>query len=414
MISSTQVYDEYEARYWKALSQRNRRNGREFVVGKRYGPYIYDAFSDKKLIDCALSGGVFNLGHCNPAVTRALRDGLDSGLDVGLWTFPTTTLLEFQDELCGVMPANTILNRSVVTLSSTDSIDVALQFALKITGRRKVLAYKNGYHGHGGLPVMVTGSAVEGTSTYYNLPDKIGIFFDHYNNIDSVIDKLTDDIAAIIIEPMDYETWIPAENDFLTELQDLCKTKGVLLILDETRTGLGRSGHMWMTEYYSIAPDILITGKGLGGGIYPVSALVTSCDIYDYCINGHDFGFASSYGGSELSCIVGKKVIEISKNDEFLKGVSTIETSAKYFFSELCKIYPSFFIGYSVIGGILTIQISPQINPSLISRFLYEKGVLCHSVSLVSPPSIKFFPVLNLDISILEYISNILELFANT
>ena len=125
------------------------------------------------------------------------------------------------------------------------------------------------------LSAIVTGSEAEGIYGHYPVPSDRAIFFDEYGSLDSIAAVLNDDCAAVILEPMNYETFAPAPSEFLPGLADMCRKRGALLIIDETRTGLGRSGRLWMTSYYDVQPDILILGKGLGGGLYPVSALLT-------------------------------------------------------------------------------------------------------------------------------------------
>ena len=142
-------------------------------------------------------------------------------------------------------------------------------FSMRMTGRQKVLAYRHGYHGHAGFAAMVTGSEAEGIFGHYPVPNDRSVFFDEYGSLDSIATVLNDDCAAVILEPMNYETFAPAPSGFLPALAEMCKKRGALLIIDETRTGLSRSGRLWMTSYDDLKPDMLILGKGLGGGLYP-------------------------------------------------------------------------------------------------------------------------------------------------
>ena len=121
---------------------------------------------------------------------------------------------------------------------------------------------------------------------------------------------------------MNYETFKPASAAFLPDLAASCRETGTLLIIDETRTGLARSGTPWMTSRYACVPDPLILGKGLGGGLYPMSALLASPAIYERCMNDGHWGFMSSMAGSPIGLLVAAKVVEIAQRRALLRQTS--------------------------------------------------------------------------------------------
>jgi acetylornithine/succinyldiaminopimelate/putrescine aminotransferase len=408
MTTSREIYDAYEERSWRTLAQRARKRGEPFVVGKREGPYVWDLDGKRRLLDCAVGGGVHSLGHANPEVAGALRSAIDSGMDGGLWTFPSPAMLSFQDALAKVSPSPA-LNRSVITLSSTAAIDLAIQMAARVTGRTQVAAYRHGYHGHAGFAAMVTGSVEEGIQELYGLPNPVGQFFSEYGDLDEISSVIGETTAAIILEPFDYESWQPASSDYLLCIQALCRERGALLIVDETRTGLGRSGRMWMSELTGVSPDMLITGKGLSGGLYPVGALMTTTAIYDACINAHPFAYATSLGGNEISCLIGERVLEVCSRPEFITGVEALGDRFRTRFQELCERYPRHFSQPNVVGGVVTLGLrNPEAAPE-VSRYLFDHGVLCHSISLVDPICIKFLPVLTAAPGIADEVTDALE-----
>lgn len=412
MTTSKEIYDAFEARSWRALARRTRDKGQEFVLGRREGAYIWDIEGRRRLLDCALTGGVHSLGHRNPEVFDALRGALDDGLDSGIWFFPTPALLEFQDRLTTLAP-DPALCRSVVTLSSTASIDLAVQFVSRVTGRRHVLAYRHGYHGHAGFSAMVTGSVEEGIMEHYGQDNTVARFFERYGDLAEIEPLLTADVGAVILEAYDYETWIPAEPAFMQGLAALCKARGALLIIDETRTGLGRSGRFWLIEHMGVTPDILILGKGLGGGAYPVSAVLTTAAIYDECINSHKYGFASSMGGNELACVVGTRILEICGRPDFLAGVGRLSAAFETAFGALCARHPAIFEPGRILGGIVTIGLRDAGAARRAAAYLFEHGVLCHSTSVISPARLKFYPVLTADPAIADEIAAVLGRFAD-
>jgi acetylornithine/succinyldiaminopimelate/putrescine aminotransferase len=391
--TSKEIFDAYVERSWRQMAQRQRAKGTGLVLGKREGCYIWNLEGDRRLLDCGGSGGVHSLGHRHPEIVAAMHAALDSGLDAGLWTAPSAELLAVQDTFAASAPVPE-LSRSVLTCTATQSIDLALMFSYRMTGRKKVVAYRHGYHGHGGLAALVTGSDKEGVLDHYSLPAHQTVFFEQYGDI-RLMERLVDrDCTAVILEPMNYETFQPAPTRFLPELEALCRDRGVLLIIDETRTGLGRSGKLWMTGHYELRPDMLITGKGLGGGLYPVSAVLTTETIYDRCMNGEKYGYLSSMGGNPLAAVIASKVLEITRRPALAANVARLERQLRAGFATLCGKYPQVFDVTAVLGGIATIGLQTRAHRAVIAGALFERGVQCHSISEVDPLVVKFFPPL--------------------
>src|SRR5882757_7378399 len=254
---TAEVLDGYAARSWRFLAELQRSSGMEFVIGEAQGSYLWNVERTHRLLDCGNSGGVHSLGHRNRELLATMRTALDH-YDAGIWTMPTTEALSLHDAFVSFAPVASIC-KSVVTLSSTD---LAVMFAFRFTGRKKILAYRHGYHGHGGYAALVAGSEPEGVLDHYSLPRSQSRFFLEYDSLESIQAAIDEHCAAVILEPVNYETFKPEAVSFLQDLAALCKESGTLLIIDETRTGLSRSGSPWMISRYGVAPDMLILGKG--------------------------------------------------------------------------------------------------------------------------------------------------------
>ncbi len=220
------------------------------------------------------------------------------------------------------------------------------------------------------------------------------------------------DCAAIIIEPMNYETFQPAPPGFLEGVAALCRERGALFIIDETRTGLGRSGRPWMTSHYSAEPDMLILGKGLGAGLYPVSAVVTTKDVYDTCMNSSRWGFMSSMAGSPIGAIVARKVVEMTQRPALLEAVGRLEKEFALGFRRLCETYPHVFEPAWVKGAIAVLGLKDPAAARTIRSELFKRGVLCHSVSEIQPSVVKFFPSLTSDPAVAHEVVDALADFA--
>ena len=410
--TSTQaVLRAYIDRSWRFLAELQQSSGMEFVIGKAEGPYLWNLEHTHRLLDCGSGGGVHSLGHRNPELLDTLRSAYDH-YDAGIWSMPTMESLALQDALTAMAP-DPSLCRCVTTLSSTDSIDLALMFAMRRTGRRKLVAYRHGYHGHGGMAALVTGSDYDGQIAHYSLPRSQTRFFEHYDSAESVTQLLDGECAALILELMNFETFQPSSAQFMAQIADDCRRKGVLLIIDETRTGLGRSGRPWLTNHYpGLVPDILILGKGLGGGLYPVSALLTTQPIYDRCLNEGHWGFSSSMACSPVAALIAAKVVDMIQRPALTQNVQHLETRLRHEFATLCAEFPTIFAPGSVLGAIATIGLRTLAARDAVQPALFRRGVMCHSISLIEPAVIKFFPCLNSNAGVIEELTGALRSFA--
>jgi acetylornithine aminotransferase len=395
MPSSRSILDELTPLAHRTTIERNRKEGLEFVPGRRQGARLYDVTGTRELIDCTCSGGVHNLGHSNPEVVSALTDVLGAGLDGGIWFLPNKSALDTARMLASLMPAG-FPDRAVITHSSTASIDLAIMIALKATGRQRILACKNAYHGHTGFAAIVSDSADEGIAAHYNLPREMARFFE-FGDADDLAANLDPSIAAVILEPMCYETFEAADPAFMNAAYRKCREQGALFILDETRTGLGRTGELWAGEAYGEAPDIMILGKGLSGGIYPVSACIMTDPLYETCINGHAYGYASSLGGNELACSVATRVLEISSRPELLANVRARSKQAAEAIAGLTRRYQGVVVGGHTNGLAIGIDLMSESFAASLYRACVDGGLLCHSVSRSQRPMIKLMPPLIVD-----------------
>ncbi len=407
-VSTAEVLEGYEARGWSFLAELQRRDGMEFVIGRTSGGHIWNLEGDRRVLDCGNSGGVHSLGHRNPELLATLRSALEH-YDAGIWTMPTWEALRLQDAVARVAPIPDC--RAVVTLSSTDSMDLAVMFARRVTGRSRVAAYRHGYHGHGGFAALITGSDSEGVRDYYSLPRSMTAFFTEYDSIEAVAPLINEECAAVVLEPINFETFKPASVGFLQELAVSCRRSGTLLIIDETRTGLSRTGRPFMTARYGIEPDMLVLGKGLGGGLYPVSALLASKPVFERCMN-EGWGFMSSMAGSPIGLLVATKVLEITQRRGLLDNVARLERLLADALGGLCERFGSVYFPAWVLGGMAAIGVRDERAARAIRAGLFKRGVLCHSVSEIEPRTVKFMPCLTSDAGAVDELTAALEGFA--
>jgi putrescine aminotransferase len=292
--------------------------GVDVVMGERQGPRFQDARSGRWLWNCHSNGGVFNLGHRNPTVVRALRDALDH-LDVGnhhlVSGWRARAAEQLADSTGGTLPG------VVFTVSGSEAIDVALKIARGSTGRRRIVSTDGSYHGATGLAVAAGGDAPTRRRYLLDLPEFVHVPWDDLDAMRAAVD---DDTAAVLLEAIPATLGFPPPSlGYLRGVQELCRERGALFVVDEVQTGLGRTGSFWFSRQEALHPDALIVGKGLSGGIYPVSATLLARDPFAWFTE--EFGsHPSSFGGSELGCVVASTVCDLVGADGFLEHVQGV------------------------------------------------------------------------------------------
>jgi acetylornithine/succinyldiaminopimelate/putrescine aminotransferase len=280
--------------------------GTQLVMGRREGYRLWD-LSGHELIDLHLNGGTFNLGHRNPEVLAALIEATDR-FDIGNHHFASTARAELAEELARLTPGE--LRFTVFSTGGGEAIDVAIKTARRATGRRRVVGLAAGYHGRTGI----AGACGEDAGARYFLSDMPEDFTKvDFGDLDAMANALAaGDVAAVVMEtvPATYGFPVPPDG-YLPGVKALCAEHGALYVADEVQTGLGRTGHLWGVEAFGVQPDILVTGKGLSGGVYPIAATVISARAAGWLAD-NGWGHVSTFGGSELGCRVASKVLEIT------------------------------------------------------------------------------------------------------
>ncbi len=343
--------------------------GMEFVFGRREGPYAWDAVSGKRLINCHCNGGVFNLGHRNPKVIQALKDSLEE-LDIGNHHFVSEQRALLAEKLAGLMPGD--IDCTVFGVGGGEAIDLAIKLARGYTGKFKIISALGGYHGHTGF-ALATGDEQYRAPFGPNLPGFIQVPFDDIEALRQAVDA---DTAAAIFETIPATLGMPVPHpDYYGQAREICRRKGTLLIIDEVQTGLGRTGKLWGIEHFGVVPDIIVIGKGLSGGIYPMSA---TCFRHEYMqfFRQNPFIHVSTYGGAEVGCPVAAAVLEISSQPEFLAQVNELAAIFKDGFKELKKKHPQILVGLRQLGLMMGIVMVNDSCGPLMTKACYERGIL--------------------------------------
>lgn len=332
--------------------------GVDLIFGKREGVYVWDV-NGQRLIDCHCNGGVFNLGHRNAQVIVALKRALDE-LDIGNHHFISEHRALLAERLTALCPGD--LKRVVFGVSGGEAIDMAIKLARGHTRRTKIISARGGYHGHTGL-ALATGDELYRAPFGAQPPGFVQVPFGDLNALETAID---DDTAAVIFEtiPATMGIVIPPEN-FFASVRALCDQHNVVMIIDEVQTGLGRCGAMWGIDTFGVTPDILVTAKGLSGGIYPITATIYR-DPLDRVLRENPFIHVSTFGGSEVGCYVALEVLDILQAPGFLDHVRAMAQLFHDGFVQLQSKYPELIVEIRQRGLMMGLKLAhPSLGPML-------------------------------------------------
>lgn len=255
------------------------------------GSYIYDK-NQKPHLDFVAGVSACSLGHQHPRVVNAIKSQLDSYLHVMVYgEYAQSPSVELCKLIAQQLPES--LSTTYLTNSGTEAIDGALKLARRATGRTKILAAHHAYHGNtiGALSIMGYDERKKPFEPL--MPDVEFISFNNLNDLEAI----TNETAAVVLETIQGGAgFILPNKDYLKKVSQKCKATGTLLILDEIQPGFGRTGKLFGFEHFNCIPDILVTGKGLGGGM-PIGAFTASNDLMATLKDNPKLGHITTFGG---------------------------------------------------------------------------------------------------------------------
>ena len=239
-------------------------------VSHAEGSYIYDT-DDKKYLDFVAGVSACSLGHKHPRVLQAVKEQLDKYLHVMVYgEYIQKPAVDLTKLLASHLPAP--LEKTYLTNSGTEAIEGALKLARRVTGRSQLIAAKNAYHGNTMGSMSVMGYEERKQAFRPLIPDVSFITF----NKEADLKLITKKTAGVILETIQGGAgFIEPKNNYLKKVRDRCDEMGAVLILDEIQPGFGRTGKLFGFQNYQIVPDILVMGKGMGGGL-PIGAFTAS------------------------------------------------------------------------------------------------------------------------------------------
>ena len=349
------------------------------VRGK--GPYVWDD-EGKQYLDFVGGWAVNTLGHCHPAVTKALTEQASKLIQTSnqFYTVP-------QLKLAQLLVENSCLDRVFFGNSGAEANEGAVKLArrygqLKLKGAYEVISTFSSFHGRTLAMVAATGQP-KFQQSYPPLPT--GFVNVPFNDVEAIKSATTERTCAVMVEPIQGEGGVnlPAEG-YLLAIRKWCDQKGILLILDEIQTGIARTGTLFAYEQYGVEPDIMTLAKGLAGGV-PIGAILAKEKASVFAPGEH----GSTFGGNPLACAAGYATVKFVIDNNIAGRVKEV---GDYLIGRLEKMKPKYPAITDVRGrGLLVaVEFDSDIAQLLVESCL-ERGLL---INKLKPNAIRFIPPL--------------------
>lgn len=270
----------------------------------------------KEYSDLISGFSVCNIGHSNPDVIEAVKEQVDHYMHLIVYgEFIESPQVRYARLLTDNLPSS--LNSVYFTNSGAEATEGAMKLAKRVTGRSKIIASNNAYHGSTQGALSIIGSEYWRNAFRPLLPD---IYHYDYNSND-LINAIDHTTACVIVETVQAESGVScAKADWLLRLRKKCNETGALLIFDEIQAGFGRTGSLWAFEQYHVVPDILLLGKALGGGM-PLGAFIAGVDLMATLTNNPVLGHITTFGGHPVSCAAGLAALNVLLQSKWVEEV---------------------------------------------------------------------------------------------
>lgn len=345
-------------------------NRQQVAIERGEGCYVWDD-AGNRYIDFTAGWGVTCLGHSHSCITDAIyKQALKiiQNPNSGFTYSPARARL--LQVLKNVLPGS--LHKIYFVNSGAEANDAALKLARKITGKTKVIATGGSFHGRTFNTLSVSGGK-ENTNRYLpSMPENCFVRFGDYDELASVLDVNT---AAVIVEPIQGEGGVRIPDlNYLSRVDQLCKQRGVLLIIDEIQTGFCRTGKFFASQHslVEIRPDFMTMGKGIAGG-FPFAAFAVSAPV-DALLNRGDHG--GTYCGNPLGCAVAAAVVGFLIENRVAEKVAASGAVLLAELQQLQRKYPSLILAVRGRGLLCALELSSDKVVQTLTQTCLEKGLL--------------------------------------
>jgi acetylornithine/LysW-gamma-L-lysine aminotransferase len=336
---------------------------RPVVIVKGRGATLWDV-NGQEYLDCMGAYGVCVVGHSHPRVVDAIQQQAANLLACHSSLYNDARSI-FLKKIVDVTPKE--LNKAFLANSGTETVEAAIKLARKHTGKTEIIAFMGGYHG------KTFGSLSATWNKRYRTPfEPLVPGFKHvpYGRPERVKDAVTDETAAILVEPIQGEGGIKVPpSGFLSELREICDAKEVLLICDEVQTGLGRTGRFFASEHFNVVPDVMCLAKAVGGGV-PIGVMVAKEDVMASLKLGDH---SSTFGGNPLTCAAASAAVDVVVEERLHERAASLGT---YFMAKLKELQEKYSVVREVRGMGLMIGMEFRFDVYNLILSSLKQGVL--------------------------------------
>jgi acetylornithine/LysW-gamma-L-lysine aminotransferase len=348
---------------------------RDAAIVRGRGARVWDA-AGREYIDCVAGVGVANVGHCNPAVVKAIQEQA-SRLITCSELFYNDARAQCLERLSRITPEG--IDRFFLCNSGTEAVEGAIKFARMATRRKRVVAAMRGYHGKTLGSLSATWDKKYRDPFAPLVPDFVHAPYNNAAEFEKAIDDRT---AAVILEPVQGEGGVrPASPEFFQAVRKACDDRGALLIVDEIQTGFGRTGRMFACEHLGVLPDILTMAKGIAGGI-PMGAIGINRRVGDLEKQSH----TSTFGGNPLACAAAVAAIDYLVDQDLPKQAAE---KGEYFMRRLRAIADPRIREVRGLGLMIGMELKQKAGP--LAQAMLQEGVL---LLLAGSTVLRFLPPL--------------------
>ncbi len=338
----------------------------------------------REFVDLMSGWGVTCIGHCHPALVRAISEQADRLMQTTniFYTLPQLDLIE---RIAEVTPSE--LTRSFLVNSGTEAVDGALKLAHRATGRSKFVSTENSFHGRSIGALRVIGQDKH-RKPYEGLLPPASIV--PYGDLEAARAAIDRECAAFIVEPIQGEGGIHVPpSGYLNGLRSICDDRGALLIADEVQTGIGRTGRMLALEHDAVAADIVTLGKGLGGG-FPIAAVLVTDAVADTVGLGEH---GTTFGGNPLACAAANAVLEVVVADKLVERSAELGDRLLDKLRDFAREQPERVETVRGRGLLAGLVLRDAERAAQLPGRALERGIL---VNVTAGSVVRFFPALNI------------------
>ncbi|AIZ56221.1 glutamate-1-semialdehyde 2,1-aminomutase [Candidatus Methanoplasma termitum] len=344
------------------------------------GAYLYDT-EGKEYLDLVSGIAVNSIGYAHPEWVKAMEDQISKLIHVSNLYY-TAEQAELGEKLASVMPGD--LQRSLFVNSGAEANEGAMKLAVRYTKRSKIISALNGFHGRTSASLGATGQTKYQESFEPLISNAFRYY--EYDNIESVKSMIDKDTAALLVEPIQGEGGVvKAKKEFFKGVRDLCTDHGVLMVVDEVQTGIGRTGKWFGIEESGVVPDVITMAKGLGGGV-PIGAITTTLEISKVMTPGTH---GTTFGGNPLVSRSACAVIDIIKKEKLVENAGKV---GKAWMKDLKGVGSPKIKDVRGSGFIIGVELNSNETASQLQRSMLKKGFIvniCHGhVLRLIPPLI--------------------------